>query len=274
MKVFQFYVRSMLNQLEFQICFGFLCLMSFGSFLWNCLTYYGKDYMQIRSGADVFFLTSTSSRIVTMIFSLIVPLIAMMLCAGYRKKGEKEGNNLFAFIRMGHRKYLIIGAIATIFVTIICFWMILGVNQILCRIVFPVIGRDNRWGLPMYLLPLNYNSKMFLDIWQVQNPYIYNIFYIFIIGILAGGISLVFYGASMLDIFKKMGLVQNAVFSFVFFIILVAIGQLFSAPMISFLSYVQVGQEVRIIDYGIFTGALYLLGILFTILGVRKYEYV
>ena len=65
----------------------------------------------------------------------------------------------------------------------------------------------------MYLLPLNYNSKMFLDIWQVQNPYIYNIFYIFIIGILAGGISLVFYGASMLDIFKKMGLVQNAVFS-------------------------------------------------------------
>lgn len=91
MKVFQFYVRSMLNQLEFQICFGFLCLMSFGSFLWNCLTYYGKDYMQIRSGADVFFLTSTSSRIVTMIFSLIVPLIAMMLCAGYRKKGEKEG---------------------------------------------------------------------------------------------------------------------------------------------------------------------------------------
>ena len=27
MKVFQFYVRSMLNQLEFQICFGFLCLM-------------------------------------------------------------------------------------------------------------------------------------------------------------------------------------------------------------------------------------------------------
>ena len=53
-----------------------------------------------------------------------------------------------------------------------------------------------------------------------------------------------------------------------------AIGQLFSAPMFSFLSYVQVGQEVRIIDYGIFTGALYLLGILFTILGVRKYEYV
>lgn len=264
----------MLNQLEFQICFGFLCLMSFGSFLWNCLTYYGKDYMQIRSGADVFFLTSTSSRIVTMIFSLIVPLIAMMLCAGYRKKGEKEGNNLFAFIRMGHRKYLMIGAIATIFVTIICFWMILGVNQILCRIVFPVIGRDNRWGLPMYLLPLNYNSKMFLDIWQVQNPYIYNIFYIFIIGILAGGISLVFYGVSMLDIFKKMGLVQNAVFFFVFFIILVAIGQLFSVPMISFLSYIQVGQEVRMIDYGIFTGVLYLLGILFTIWGVRKYDYV
>ena len=141
--------------------------------------------------------------------------------------------------------------------------MILGINQILCRIVFPVIGMDNRWGLPMYLLPLNYNSKMFLDIWQVQNPYIYNIFYIFIIGILAGGISLVFYGVSMLDIFKKMGLVQNAVFFFVFFIILVAIGQLFSVPMISFLSYIQVGQEVRMIDYGIFTGVLYLLGILF-----------
>ena len=113
-----------------------------------------------------------------------------------------------------------------------------------------------------------------MDIWQVQNPYIYNIFYIFIIGILAGGISLVFYGVSMLDIFKKMGLVQNAVFFFVFFIILVAIGQLFSVPMISFLSYIQVGQEVRMIDYGIFTGVLYLLGILFTIWGVRKYDYV
>lgn len=45
-------------------------------------------------------------------------------------------------------------------------------------------------------------------------------------------------------------------------------------PMISFLSYIQVGQEVRMIDYGIFTGVLYLLGILFTIWGVRKYDYV
>lgn len=44
--------------------------------------------------------------------------------------------------------------------------------------------------------------------------------------------------------------------------------------MISFLSYIQVGQEVRMIDYGIFTGVLYLLGILFTIWGVRKYDYV
>ena len=50
--------------------------------------------------------------------------------------------------------------------------------------------------------------------------------------------------------------------------------RLFTVPMISFLSYIQVGQEVRMIDYGIFTGVLYLLGILFTIWGVRKYDYV
>ena len=49
----------------------------------------------------------------------------------------------------------------------------------------------------------------------------------------------------MLDIFKKMGLVQNAVFFFVFFIILVAIGQLFSVPMISFLSYISRGNSYR-----------------------------
>ncbi len=274
MKVFQFYVKSMLNQLEFQICFGILCLMSLGSFWWNCVMYYGKDYMQIRSGADVFFLTSTSSRMVTMVFSLIVPLIAMMLCAGYRKKGEKEGNNLFAFTRMGHRKYLMIGAIATIFVTMICFWIILGINQVLCRMVFPVTGMDNRWGLPIYLLSLNYNSKILLDLWQIQNPYVYNLFYIFMIGILAGGISLVLYGASMLDIFKKMGQVQSAVFFFVLLVILMVIGQLFSIPMLSFLSYVEIGHEVRMIDYGIFTGVLYLLGILFTIWGVQKYEYI
>ena len=50
--------------------------------------------------------------------------------------------------------------------------------------------------------------------------------------------------------------------------------RIFTVPMISFLSYIQVGQEVRMIDYGIFTGVLYLLGILFTIWGVRKYDYV
>lgn len=274
MKSLMYQIKSQMNQREFKICFSLLWFLSIGGFIVSCISYYHRGYMQIRSAADEFLLVSTSARAFTMIFTLIFPLIAAALCAGYRKKNEKNGDGLFSLIRMNKKKHILGNAIVVVVITVLSILLVLMINQLLCIIAFPISGFDNRFGIPQYIMAAEYDHKMLLDFWQIQNPYIYNLLYSIMISVLGGGMALLAYGICFVKKAEKMKAIQISIIIFALFALMMVVGQLLDIPVLSYLSFVETGHYTNILSYFIFTIVIYGAGIALSIKGMKKYEYI
>lgn len=171
------------------------------------------------------------------------------------------------------RKHSIYGnAITVIVITIVAFAAVLGLNQLLCFAAFPLSGADNRWGMTEYALLQNVHPECLFDIWNVQNPYVYNVLYSIIISILAGGIAFLTYGLSYTKMFGRLKPVQLSVFVFVVFMVLFVFSEWLRIPAISVLAYVEMGHSVSVAEYIIFAGCIYAFGLLFTVRGRKTYE--
>lgn len=274
MKSLLFQIKSQLNQREFKVTFALLYVLSIGAVVWNCVKYYSVNYMEIRSAADNFLLVSTVSRPIKMIFTLVFPLLSATLYSGYRKNNEKNGNGLFSLLRMNRNKYIIGNAIVVTVMTFLSLFGALMLNQLLCCIAFPIDGYDNNFGIPQYALAMNYDKGLLLEFWQMQNPYIYNLLYALIVSILGSGIGLVAYGLGLVDKFEKIKAINISIVVFVFFILLMILGQFADIQMLSFLTYIETGHRVGLSEYLAFVLVIYAMGIVLTIKGSKKYEYI
>lgn len=274
MKSLMYQIKSQINQREFKICFLLLWILSLGGFSLGCIHCYHNGYMQIRSAADNFLIVSANSRVFTMIFTLLFPLIAATLCAGYRKKNEKKGDGLFSLLRMNKKKYIFGNALAVVIITVLSILLVLVVNQLLCIIAFPITGYDNRFGVPQYMLAATYDKKMLLDFWQIQNPYIYNLMYSVIISVLGGGIALLAYGICFMKKVEKLKAIQISIIIFALFALLMVVGQLLDISVLSYLSFVEVGHYTNLLSYFIFIIIIYGAGIALSIRGIKRYEYI
>ena len=274
MKSIMYQIKSQINQREYKICFSLLWFLSIGGFIVSCFSYYGRGYMQIRSAADEFLLVSTSSRAFTMVFTLIFPLIAATLCAGYRKKNEKNGDGLFSLLRMSKKKYILGNATAVVMITGLSILLVLVVNQLLCIIAFPINGYDNRFAMPQYMMAAGYDSTVLLDFWQIQNPYIYNLLYSVMISVLGGGMALLAYGICFVKKIEKMKSIQISIIIFALFALMMVAGQLLDIPVLSYLSFVETEHYTNLLNYFIFIIVVYGAGIALSIKGMKNYEYI
>lgn len=264
-----FFIKNQINQTGFKIGFAVLVLLSTGGIVMGYIKNYQSDLIFLRSAADNFLLTSTDCRIIRMLFVFCFPLIAASLCTENRKS-----NSLFPMLRMNKRQYIYGNALASVSMTIISFMVVLGLNQLLCFVAFPLSGADNRWGLPEYDLINSFHKELLFDIWTVQNPYIYNVFYIIIISIMAGGIALLTYGLRYIKKLERFKPVQLSVLVFVVFTILFVVSELLHIPIVNFMAYIEPGHAVRLVQYVIFTLCIYAVGLFLTIRGQKKYEYI
>lgn len=123
-----------------------------------------------------------------------------------------------------------------------------------------------------YRLIENFQPDLLFDIWTIQNPYVYNILYILMISIMAGGIALLTYSLGFIKGIIKWKPIQLSAFVFVIFILLFVASELFRFPTISYLSYAEPGHSVSLMQYITFTGSLYILGCILTIRGEKTYE--
>ncbi len=269
MKCIRFFVKNQINRSEFKVTFVILFLLGTGGMIMGYAQNYQNDLVFLRSAADNFLLTSTESRVIKMMFSLCFPLLAAALCTGYRR-----GNALFSMLRMNKKQYIYGNALVVIGITVISFMSVLGLNQLLCFVAFPLSGSDNRWGMTEYDLMNSFQADLLFDIWSVQNPYVYNLLYIVIISILAGGIAFLDYGLGYVKRLGQLKPVLLSVLVFLVFIALFVIGDLLDIPAISFLAYIEPGHAVNLVQYAAFTGCIYVLGMVLTIKGKKEYEYI
>lgn len=262
-----FFLKSQLNQAGFKICFGILVLLNLVGMLLGYVSNYQRDFMFVRSAADNFLLASTDSRVIRMLFGLLFPLLASSLCIGHQKE-----KGIFTMLRMSKRQYIYGNAVIVVSMTVSAFAMALGLNQLLCFAAFPLSGADNRWGMAEYALPQNVEPDCLFDVWSVQNPYLYNIFYILIISVLAGGIALLVYGLSYTKTFRRLRPVQLSAFVFVLFMAMFLFSELLHIPAMSVLAYIEQGHSVSVKEYMVFTGCVYAFGVALTIWGRKTYE--
>lgn len=268
MKCIIFFVKNQINRSEFKICFALLNSLSIFGLIIGYMQNYKNDYMFLRSAADNFLLTSTDARVARMLFVFLFPMLAAILGTCYNNKD----NGVFALLRMNRKLFVYGNAIAVVFTTIVAFMIVLGLNQIICILAFPLEGYDNRWGMAPYQLIESYQPNLLFDIWTIQNPYIYNILYILIISIMAGGIALLTYSLGVVKQVIQCKPAQLSAFVFIIFILLFVISELFQIPAISYLAYIEPGHSVSLSQYIIFAGSLYILGGILIIRGEKTYE--
>lgn len=264
-----FFVKNQINQTVFKIVFFVLVLLSIGGMVIGYIQNYHSDLIFLRSAADNFLLTSTDCRVVRMMFVICFPLLAASLCTGGRKD-----SSLFPILRMDKKQYIYGNAFVTVVMTIISFMVVLGLNQLLCFAAFPLSGTDNRWGLTEYNLINSFQKDLLFDMWSIQNPYVYNLLYIVIISILAGGISLLTYGLGYVKKLEQFRPVQLSLLVFVVLTALFVVSSLLHIPIVNFVAYTEPGHTTSIVQYVIFTGCIYVIGLFLTIRGTKKYEYI
>lgn len=268
MNHFIFFIRNQINRPEFKICFAILFLLSTGGMILCYIQNYHSDFMFIRSAADSFLLASTESRVAEMFFVLLFPLLAASICTGYGRQ-----SNLFSTLKMTKKQYIYGNAITIVWITTATFFALLSLNQLLCLAAFPLSGADNKWGMTEYDLIQGFQEHFLFDIWCIQNPYCYNFLHIAIISILAGGIALLTYGLGYTKILGQLKPIQLSIFVFIIFVILFIFSNFLDIPLISFISYVEMGHPVNVLQYTIFAGCIYIAGIVLTITGRKRYEY-
>nr|WP_308649600.1 hypothetical protein [uncultured Agathobacter sp.] len=272
MKSINFFIKNQINRSEFKICFTLLNFLSVFGMIIGYMQNYKNDFMFLRSAADNFFLTSTDARVARMLFVFLFPLMAASFGTCYSGKNNKESNGFYALFRMNKKLFVYGNAVVVVCTAIVGFVIVLGLNQFMCILTYPLEGYDNRWGMAPYRLIESFQPDLLFDIWTIQNPYVYNILYILMISIMAGGIALLSYSLGFMKEIKKWNSIQLSAFVFAIFILLFVAGEFFQFPTISYLSYVEPGHSVNLMQYMIFIGSLYILGSILTIRGERTYE--
>lgn len=271
MRTLKFHIKNQINQREFKISVALLYALVILAFLQACMVNYKFPYVMVRNSAENSLIIGISSRVAKMMFVPVIPLIATTMCAGCRKNSDLSGNGLFSLLRMNKRKYITGNAAAVVLITIITVFAALLINQVLCCIAFPMNYSSNSYGFARYrLLQTDYSNYLFW-FWYVQNPYIYNIFYMIIISLLSGGFALLSYGLCMLPCTRKLKGAHVSVLSYGLIMVVSILGQVLKVKSINVFLFLEEGPIASLSDGIILLVILYAAGIFMTEIGAKYY---
>jgi len=164
-------IKNAVNQIEFKVLFAAILIISLISILLNCFQDYGRNILFIRSYIDNSMYISIKARPIVSVFEYLSPLIVMMIYASSKWKEEKNGMQSMIITRLNKKEYYLSKFIANF---IIVFGVVLFsglINLLISYIVYPVVGFDNRWGIPVYDLIQRYDKRALLDLLRIQNPF-------------------------------------------------------------------------------------------------------
>lgn len=80
------------------------------------------------------------------------------------------------------------------------------------------------------------------------------------------------YGLGYMKILRRLKPILLAVLIFVLFISLFVLSEVIHIPFLSFLSYIEPGHQIGIVQCFCFMGCIYVAGLLLTVKGKKLYE--
>lgn len=265
-------IKNAVNQIEFKVLFAAILLISLISILLNCFQDYGHNILFIRSYIDNSMYISIKARPIMSVFEYLSPLIVMMIYSSSKWKEEKNGMQSMIITRLNKKEYYLSKFIANF---IIVFGVVLFsglVNLLISYIVYPTVGFDNRWGIPVYDLIQRYDNRALLDLLRIQNPYIYILVKNIIVSTFLATISNIPYCLSFIKHFKEMEFIQICIMMFIAIAVASVIGVILHIGFIDYISYMYVDARISFSSVCLSIIILNIAEVLILFKGMKKYE--
>ena len=265
-------IKNAMNQIEFKVLFAAILLISLISILLNCFQDYGHNILFIKSYVDNSMYNSIKARPIVSVFEYLSPLIVMMIYSSSKWKEEKNGMQSMIITRTNKREYYLSKFIANF---IIVFGVILFsglINLLISYTVYPVVGFDNRWGIPVYDLIQRYDKRALLDLLRIQNPFVYILVKNIIISTFLATISNIPYCLSFIKHFKEMEFIQICIMTFIAIAVASIIGVILHISFINYISYMYVDARISFSSVCVSIIVLNITEVLILFKGMKKYE--
>lgn len=265
-------IKNAMNQIEFKVLFAAILLISLISILLNCFQDYDHNILFIKSYVDNSMYNSIKARPIVSVFEYLSPLIVMMIYSSSKWKEEKNGMQSMIITRTNKREYYLSKFIANF---IIVFGVILFsglINLLISYTVYPVVGFDNRWGIPVYDLIQRYDKRALLDLLRIQNPFVYILIKNIIVSTFLATISNIPYCLSFIKPFKEMEFIQICIMSFIAIAVASIIGVILHISFINYISYMYVDARISFSSVCLAIIVLNIAEVLILLKGMKKYE--
>ena len=265
-------IKNAMNQIEFKVLFATILLISLISILLNCFQDYGHNILFIKSYVDNSMYNSIKARPIVSVFEYLSPLIVMMIYSSSKWKEEKNGMQSMIITRTNKREYYLSKFIANF---IIVFGVILFsglINLLISYTVYPVVGFDNRWGIPVYDLIQRYDKRALLDLLRIQNPFVYILIKNIIVSTFLATISNIPYCLSFIKPFKEMEFIQICIMTFIAIAVASIIGVILHISFINYISYMYVDARISFSSVCVSIIVLNITEVLILFKGMKKYE--
>lgn len=265
-------IKNAMNQIEFKVLFAAILLISLISILLNCFQDYGHNILFIKSYVDNSMYNSIKARPIVSVFEYLSPLIVMMIYSSSKWKEEKNGMQSMIITRTNKREYYLSKFIANF---IIVFGVILFsglINLLISYTVYPVVGFDNRWGIPVYDLIQRYDKRALLDLLRIQNPFVYILIKNIIVSTFLATISNIPYCLSFIKPFKEMEFIQICIMTFIAIAVASIIGVILHISFINYISYMYVDARISFSGVCVSIIVLNITEVLILFKGMKKYE--
>ena len=252
--------------------FAVILLISLISILLNCFQDYGRNILFIRSYIDNSMYISIKARPIMSVFEYLSPLIVMMIYSSSKWKEEKNGTQSMIITRLNKKEYYLSKFIANF---IIVFGVVLFsglINLLVSYIVYPTVGFDNRWGIPVYDLIQRYDNRALLDLLRIQNPFVYILVKNIIVSTFLATISNIPYCLSFIKHFKEMEFIQICIMTFIAIAVASVIGVIFHISFINYISYMYVDARISFSSVCLSIIVLNIAEVLILFKGMKKYE--
>lgn len=265
-------IKNAMNQIEFKVLFAAILLISLISILLNCFQDYGHNILFIKSYVDNSMYNSIKARPIVSVFEYLSPLIVMMIYSSSKWKEEKNGMQSMIITCTNKREYYLSKFIANF---IIVFGVILFsglINLLISYTVYPVVGFDNRWGIPVYDLIQRYDKRALLDLLRIQNPFVYILIKNIIVSTFLATISNIPYCLSFIKPFKEMEFIQICIMTFIAIAVASIIGVILHISFINYISYMYVDARISFSSVCVSIIVLNITEVLILFKGMKKYE--
>lgn len=265
-------IKNAMNQIEFKVLFAAILLISLISILLNCFQDYSHNILFIKSYVDNSMYNSIKARPIVSVFEYLSPLIVMMIYSSSKWKEEKNGMQSMIITRTNKREYYLSKFIANF---IIVFGVILFsglINLLISYTVYPVVGFDNRWGIPVYDLIQRYDKRALLDLLRIQNPFVYILIKNIIVSTFLATISNIPYCLSFIKPFKEMEFIQICIMTFIAIAVASIIGVILHISFINYISYMYVDARISFSSVCVSIIVLNITEVLILFKGMKKYE--